>query len=364
MSRYTIYRYNQILIFSILVFLILFYTRDILIPIAFSVMLAMLMSSVADWLETKGAGRVLSTGICILILVIFTGLIGLLVGVQVDSITEDYGMLQQKLQKYLDSVQAWIEKVSGVSHDRQIAIFKKQAGALVSSAGSFFKTFLTGFTTISGGVILCLVFTVLFLNQREKYHLFFADTFGGSNRKDIEKILGEVSKVARKYLAGRLLSIIILTVAYWIGLVIVGIKNSFVLSAIAALLTIVPYVGTVVGGFFPFFMALVTEDSVNSALYVIVVITVIQTIDNYFVEPYIVGGEVNLSAFASILIIIIGGYMWGVAGMILFIPMLGIFKIICDHVPALKPLSKIIGDEKETGAVKAIFNLIRKITGK
>ena len=78
-------------------------------------------------------------------------------------------------------------------------------------------------------------------------------------------------------------------------------------------------------------------------------IILIQTIDNYFIEPNVVGREVNLSAFASILSIIIGGLIWGIAGMILFLPMTGILKIIFDHVESLKPLGYVIGDERGGG---------------
>src|SRR5690606_4429968 len=105
-----------------------------------------------------------------------------------------------------------------------------------------------------------------------------------------------------------------------------------------------PYVGSTLGGMFPFVMALATEDSMQPALMVALSIILIQTIDNYFIEPNVVGGEVNLSALASILSIIIGGIIWGVAGMILFIPIVGIFKIICDHVESLKPIAYLIGD--------------------
>jgi predicted PurR-regulated permease PerM len=103
-------------------------------------------------------------------------------------------------------------------------------------------------------------------------------------------------------------------------------------------------VGTVLGGLFPVMMALVTEDSMQPALFAILVMFTIQTIDNYFIEPNIVGGEVNLSALTSILSIIAGGMIWGVAGMILFLPMAGILKIICDHVESLKPIGYLIGD--------------------
>jgi predicted PurR-regulated permease PerM len=90
-------------------------------------------------------------------------------------------------------------------------------------------------------------------------------------------------------------------------------------------------------------MALLTED-VQTALWAGVVMIVIQTMDNYFIEPNVVGGEVNLNALWSILSIIAGGMIWGVAGMIVFLPLFGIIKIVCDHVEPLKPLGYLLGE--------------------
>ena len=109
------------------------------------------------------------------------------------------------------------------------------------------------------------------------------------------------------------------------------------------MLTVIPYLGTVLGGLFPVMMGLLTQD-VQTALWAGVVMVAVQTIDNYFIEPNVVGGEVNLNALWSILSIIAGGMIWGVSGMILFLPLFGIIKIICDHVEALKPVGYLMGD--------------------
>jgi predicted PurR-regulated permease PerM len=104
-------------------------------------------------------------------------------------------------------------------------------------------------------------------------------------------------------------------------------------------------------------MALLTED-VQTALWAAIVMIVIQAMDNYFIEPNVVGGEVNLSALWSILSILIGGMIWGVAGMILFLPLFGIIKIICDHVESLKPIGYLLGEPggKEPSKIKMWIN--------
>ena len=70
----------------------------------------------------------------------------------------------------------------------------------------------------------------------------------------------------------------------------------------------------------------------------------IHMIDNYFIEPYIVGSKVNLSALSTIVIIVCGGLIWGIPGTILFIPFLAIVKIICDHVETLYDIDILYRD--------------------
>jgi len=142
------------------------------------------------------------------------------------------------------------------------------------------------------------------------------------------------------------MSITIIAILYSIGLSLVGIKNAVLLGAVAALLTLVPYIGTVLGGLLAVFMALVTEDTFQPAIMAALVLFIIQTVDNYFIEPNIVGGEVHLDALSTILAILVGGLVWGPAGMILFIPMLAIAKIVFDHVETLKPFGFIVGDQE------------------
>ena len=129
-----------------------------------------------------------------------------------------------------------------------------------------------------------------------------------------------------------------------IGLSLVGVQNAILLAGVAAIMTLIPYVGTVLGGLFPVIMALATEDSIQPALWAAGVLFFIQTVDNYFIEPNIVGGEVNLSALTTIVMLIVGGLIWGAAGMILFLPITGIIKIVCDHVEQLKPIGHLLGE--------------------
>jgi predicted PurR-regulated permease PerM len=165
-----------------------------------------------------------------------------------------------------------------------------------------------------------------------------------------------------QYIGGRVLAIIILAVLNSIGLLILGIKYAILLGTIAAVFTFIPYVGTIIGGVFAAATALITK-SPGSALAVIALLAFIQLLDDYLVEPYVVGAKVHLGPLAIIVVLVIGGLLWGVAGMILFIPLLAIAKIVFDHVPALQPYGYLVGDD-ENNSGETITDKIKHWFGK
>jgi predicted PurR-regulated permease PerM len=340
-------RTNQYLLFGILITVALYYGKMVLVPIVFGIMLAMLMTPVCRWFDKKGWNRAASCAVCILIL--FVALCGLLaiVVAEVKSFAKDITLIEEKGKETIGAVQSFIEEKFHIEPEQQAALAQKQVDTMSDSAGTYISMIFGGMAAAIGGILLTLAYTFLFIYNKERYETFFIRLYKDEDPRKVREIVGQISHVAQQYLTGRAMSVATLTVLYAIGLLIIGIKNALLLSAIAALLTIVPYVGSAVGGLFPCAMALVTEDSIQPALWVIGVIIFIQAIDNYFIEPRMVGGEVNLSALVSILSIIVGGLVWGVSGMILFIPMLGIAKIIFDHVESLKPYGYLIGDPDE-----------------
>jgi len=98
----------------------------------------------------------------------------------------------------------------------------------------------------------------------------------------------------------------------------------------------------------PLLIATVTKDGFGTQIGIIISYLVIQFTDNHFLVPYIVSSKVKINALASILIVLLGGLVWGIAGMFLSIPFIGILKIIFDRIPGLKPWGKLFGDEVPT----------------
>jgi len=352
---------NTFLFFGVLTVIVLYFAKQVLIPVTFAIFFAMLFTRLSNKMESKGVKRVFTALISLLIIVIVTFGIGALVFMQSKKLAKDFPQIEEKAKKFKERTEGYISYKLDIPKEKQEELISKKIKSALESSGSALKNFFAGFVGMVGSAVMVLIFTFLFLYQREKYESFFIRLCDKTQPEEAKKMIEKISMVSQSYLTGRALSILIFTGLFTAGFMIIGLKNAFLLAFIAALLTIVPYVGSIIGGLFPFAVALITEDDTNVAIGALAVIGIIQSIDNYFIEPYIIGGEVNISAFFTILILLIGGLIWGVAGMILFLPMLGVTKIIFDSVPELNEYGYLIGDQKEEKASSRIFEKIKGI---
>lgn len=333
---------NQYLFFIILLCVVLYYGRAFLVPIVFASLLAMLMAPVCRRLDGWGLPRALSSLVCVLILLFVIAGIALIISTQFATFADNISQIQTRGKELLEHVQAYIQQQVGISPEEQERVVKEQAQNGQQGLNLAGKI-LNAITSTLTAVVLSLVITFLMIYNKEQFETFFVRLYEDKDKEKVKTVADQVAQVSQKYLLGRSMSVLIIATMYSIGLLIVGVKNAVLLAGIAALLTVIPYVGTVLGGLFPVTIALLTEGP-ETALWAGAVMIIIQTIDNYFIEPNIVGGEVNLNALWSILSIFAGGMIWGVAGMIVFLPLFGIIKIVCDHVAPLKPVGFLLGE--------------------
>lgn len=358
---------NAILFFIIMVSIILYFGREFFVLIVFSGFFAMVMTPLANKLESRKIPRFLSSLICVIFLIISAFLVIWLLSSQIVSLVSEIPKIATKIQDIVWNIEQWLSAQFGVNLSDQAGSLKENAGA-ISKAGSYLAGFIRGLVEFTGRFLLIVIFTFLLLFQREKYENFIIMLHRPEKRKDAGDVLSTVSRIAYHYLIGRLEAVFIIAILFVIGFLIIGLKNSILIAAITALLAIVPYIGPLIGGLLPFFIAFV-EDSFSQAIEVVIVVLIINMLDHYFIEPYIVGGSVNISPLFTILALVAGGVLWGIAGVILFLPLTGILKIIFDNVEGLHPYAYLIGNGEKGGAAhgrlfKGIIRIFRRKKGK
>jgi predicted PurR-regulated permease PerM len=191
--------------------------------------------------------------------------------------------------------------------------------------------------------------------QRNKYENFVVMLYTEDKRAEAKEMVDKISKVAQQYLTGRIIAALIMGILFLIGFLIIGLKNALLLSVVVAIMTIIPYVGALIGGLVPFFISII-DGSIDQSIWVVIIVLLVNVIDHYFIEPYVVGGSVSISPFFTIFVLILGGLIWGIAGIILFLPLSGILKIVFENVQGLQPYASLIGDQSDSSEDHTILS--------
>jgi predicted PurR-regulated permease PerM len=189
---------------------------------------------------------------------------------------------------------------------------------------------------------------------RTKTAYFIFKITGRKNKPITLGILREISKVTGKYLGGILLVVLILAVLNSIGLLIIGVPNAILFGSLAALLNLIPYFGTLLGGLIPIlYVFFAVSDPFGMVVKIIILFAIVQFTENNLLTPNIVGNNIKLNPFAIIIGLLIANLIWGIAGMLIVVPVMAILKIIMRNVDGLKPYAYLLSDR---GTEKYSFN--------
>lgn len=353
-----------ILLIIVLSSIIIFYGKPLLVPLVFAALLSSLLLPACLWFERKGLNKSLSILLSMLILLSFiAGLIALL-GWQVSDITKDSSKIEEEITSKYHQVREYISETLGVSHQRQEEMIKEQKSSGPGKLSGMITGIIAGIGGFLTDTILALVYIFLFLYFRGHLKRFILRLVPEKDKANALDIVDSSQKVTQKYLGGLSLMIVSLWIMYGIGFTIAGVKSALFFAILCGLLEIIPFIGNIAGTAFTVLFSLVQGGDANLIIGILITYALVQFIQTYVIEPLVVGAEVNLNPLFTILALVVGETFWGIPGMVLSIPLMGITKIICDHIEPLKPYGELIGgNEKkgESGFKKKIKGFAKKI---
>jgi predicted PurR-regulated permease PerM len=264
---------------------------------------------------------------------------------EIMSLSKELDEFSNKIMNTLSEVLVYINNnVNFIDDLNREELVEEGKTWLKEKSGFLLQNTFSGTATILTGLVTVTIFTFLILIYRDGLTSAFVAFGDEENKGRIFKMLKKIQSVGKKYLSGMFLLIIILGFANSIGLWIIGIDNPFLFGFLAALLSIVPYIGTIIGAVIPVLYAFVSADSLWMPVAVIILFWAVQVIESNFLSPKIVGSSLNVNALVAILSLLVGAAVWGVAGMILFLPFASMLKVVCEEFDELKPVALIISD--------------------
>lgn len=349
-----IQRTSYQLLFIILSFVILYFGKPFLFPLALAGVLATLMIGLTNKMEGKGIKRSLSSLIAVLIIVVAVAAMLALLAWRLRDFSEGITGMKDSMLNVFENLKKWIDNTLGVPADQQEDLVK-QTEQSTGSTANMLMVFVGGTMDVLVKTLLVIVYTFLFLLYRSRIKNFILKLVSGTNKLKTEKVIRRSVNVSKHYLSGLAAMIAILWVLYGIGFSIVGVQNALFFAVLCGLLEIVPFIGNLTGTSVTVLAVIAQGGGTEMIIGVILVYGLVQFIQTYILEPLVVGDQVNINPLFTILVLVLGELVWGIGGMVLAVPLLGMVKIVCDHIPALAPFGYLIGTDRKKK--KNIFKL-------
>ena len=349
-----------IILVGLTVFVLILYAgSQIIVPLIYATIIAILLNPVVNFLTRKGLNRVISIAIALACAIIVLVVLVYFISSQVSRFAADAPQLSERFDMLLKQVTDWISSTFHISSKQVKQWMESTKSTAVENSGLMIgKTILT----LSGAAVLLLLMPVyIFMILFYKVLLleFLKKLFDHSQHDKVAEVLMETKGLIQSYLMGLLIEAGIVAVLNSAALLALGIRYAILLGIIGALLNIIPYIGGIIAVALPMIIALITKDEPSYALLVLAAYSVIQFADNNFFVPKIVASKVKINALVSIIAVLVGNALWGVPGMFLSIPLTAIIKVIFDRIENLKAWGFLLGDNMPHPA-KIIFNFNRR----
>lgn len=325
----------QIIFFSVL---ILYWGKTLFVPILFGLLIAIIMYPIAVWLEAHKFSKTLAIAVCLAVVgILFFALVRILFW-QIEIFSKDAIAIIKSLEYAMNDLQDWLFNKLNISYQLQNNWSEK----FISNIGAFFQSTVEATVNTLFLLFLTPVYTALFMYHRKVFVQFLQSITPANFQNELNIILKEVIHTYFNYIKGMILVYLIVGTLNSIGLLILGVKHAILFGMLCAIMTIIPYIGIFISALLPISVVWLETGSVWYPIGVVGIFSFVQYLEANLIFPKVVGFQLNVSTMAMLVAIILGGMVWGVAGMVLFIPMVAILKIISTHIVSWKPFNLLL----------------------
>jgi predicted PurR-regulated permease PerM len=334
----------EIMQFIVLGSLILYFGKDIFIPLCFAALISFVLYPICLWLEKHGINRIAAIILSLTVLMLLLGALLALLAKQFVGFLDESGVIYTKLLNSFAELSQYAINSFGISKEQQEHWLSQASNQSLNSFLGILKSTISVSALSTVMMILVPVYVVLILYYRQKWVSILYRIFPNEKKENIREILHLTIAAYYNFMKGMALVYFIVGVLNSIGLVLLGVPHPILFGFIASILTFIPYIGIIVGALLPMTIAWATYDSIWYPIGIVGVFTFVQYLEANIIFPFAVSSRLKVNTLTVLIAIFVGSVIWGVAGMILFVPFAGILKLVADHNPKLKTLALALGE--------------------
>ncbi|AYW49172.1 AI-2E family transporter [Tetragenococcus halophilus] len=312
---------------------------NILMPIIIALLLYYLFNPAVDFMERHKIKRV--WGIVILfasVVLLLAGGIVLVIPLldsQISNLTETFPLF---INNFIDSTQAFVDDFSGneiadnvISQVKGfVDNFSADIGNYVSEGLTRFSSVVTSITSVVMTIVIAPIILFFLLKDAKKFTNGVLAVTPPKWRADLIRVATEINVKVGSYIKGQLVIAVANGVMIFIGFTIIGLDYSGILGLAGGILSLVPYIGPTLTFIPAFVIALLT--SWTEVFLLIVVWIVVQFVEGNFVEPNIMGRQLNIHPLTIIIILLIMGDLLGLFGLVFGVPIYAILRVIVNYI--------------------------------
>lgn len=339
----TYFKIANIAIAMLAIFYILFIGQAIILPLVYAAIFAILLDPFVNWLCARRFNRVIAILLSLLLAIILASGVVYFISAQLATLSETLPQFKEQFGLLIKQCFGWISETFNVKTTKIYAWVEQAKNQGMDNSGVLIGNTLSTVGSLLAIIFLVPVYIFMFLFYKPLLLDFIGQLFTRDKHNTVVEVLTETKTLVQRYLIGLMLEMLVVGVMNTVALMIIGVEYAILLGVIGAMLNMIPYIGGIVAIALPLLVALATQ-SPEAAGWVLVAYIIIQLIDNNFVVPMIVASKVKINALISIIVVLIGGAIWGIPGMFLSIPLTAIVKVIFDRIESLKPWGFLLGD--------------------
>jgi predicted PurR-regulated permease PerM len=332
------------LIAVILLVFILYILRDIFIPLIFAGLLSFILFPVCDFLEKRRIPRLLAI---ILALILTLSILGIVLYFAIGQILDLESLtpvLNQKAIVWLDQVQVMLKANFNLDQTKILKEGQKYISEILKNGTAVISNILGYTSNFLVKLSLLPLYIFLFLMYRDFLKEFVFRLFKNTGNHKIETTIGKIVDIVGHYIVGLIKVIFIIGLLNTAALLGLRIEHAVFFGFFAAVLVLIPYIGIIVGAILPILVALITKDSYWYAVGVAIAFYVVQFLEGNFITPYVVGNKISINPLIAIISLLLFGTLWGVAGLVLALPLTAVLKVIFDSSESTKAWGFLLGD--------------------
>ena len=316
---------------------------------AFATLISFILSPSIDWFVKKRFPEWLAITIPFVATGIIFFFLGIIVKLNIETFVVEFPKYEARttiilkevlsvfdiqIENFKSSPKEWLDDPRVAQYLSEFSLSNLISGLLSSISNTVSNIFI---------VLLFLLFIIVGRNQLTAK---LPIAFEIANAERIKRIFENIKKQIQAYIIAKTLISLVTAFLFIIVLYSFGIQFAIVWGILTFLLNYIPTVGSIIATLLPLSIAIIQYESYGPIIWLGTILFTIQTIIGNFIDPKYIGKSINLSPIVVLFALIFWGWLWGIAGMFLSVPIMVIIKIILENIPELRFISVLMSEQK------------------